>query len=108
MEEKMPGKGFWIFQMDVSDPDGYAAYQKTVSGVLRKYGARFLVRGGRMDIVEGSSPSRVVVIEFNDYETALACWNSPEYKSSKSFRQGNAAGNVILVEGYDGPQPSDH
>jgi uncharacterized protein (DUF1330 family) len=48
-------------QQDYRPYLGYSAYQKDVSG------------GGRMDIVEGKSPSRVVVIEFKDYETALAC-----------------------------------
>ena len=101
-------KGYWIFQMDVTNPEGYKAYQDDVGRVLKEFGGRFVTRGGRSEIVEGKAPSRTVILEFKDYETAVACWNSPGYGRSKAFRMGNAAGNVIIVEGYDGPQPTDH
>ncbi|HEX4892683.1 MAG TPA: DUF1330 domain-containing protein [Hyphomicrobiaceae bacterium] len=104
----MPSKAYWIFQMDVTDPEGYKAYQADAGRVISKYGARFVTRGGRCVVVEGAAPSRTVIIEFPDYDTAMQCWNSPEYERSKALRQGNAAGNVIIVEGYDGPQPGDH
>lgn len=104
----MASKGYWIFQMDVTNPDGYKAYQEDVAAVLKKFGGRFVTRGGRSEIVEGKAPSRTVILEFKDYETAVACWNSSEYARSKSLRQGHASGSVIIVEGYDGPQPADH
>ena len=40
-----------------------------------------------------------------DFETALACYHSPEYAKAKEFRQGRADMNIVIVEGYDGPQP---
>ncbi len=46
-----------------------------------------------------------VVIEFPDYATALACYNSPEYQANIKVRQPNAMADIIVVEGYDGPQP---
>lgn len=104
----MANKGLWIFQMDISDPEAYKAYQEAAGRVLKQYGARFLVRGGRGGVVEGNAPQRTVIIEFENYDKAVACWNSPEYIASKAFRQGNAAGNVVIVETYDGPQPADH
>jgi uncharacterized protein (DUF1330 family) len=72
---------------------------------LRKFGARFLVRGGTYESVEGTSRARNVVIEFKDYATALACYHSPEYAAAKALRLGAGTGDFILIEGYDGAQP---
>src|SRR5258708_3854572 len=103
----MAGKGYWIAQVDVGDPEGYKAYQAENRIAFRKYGARFLVRGGESETVEGHSRSRVVLIEFKDYATALACYRSPEYAKAKALRLSNARADIIVVEGHDGPQPTD-
>lgn len=95
-------KGYWIAQMDVTDPEGYDAYRKAVALPLSKYGGRFLVRGGALNVVEGDLPKRAVVIEFGDYETALACYNSPEYQAAKALRESASVGMLSIVEGYDG------
>ena len=71
----------------------------------RKFGARFLVRGGQYETVEGVSRGRNVVIEFPDYATALACYRSPEYAAAMQLRSGAATADIIVIEGYDGPQP---
>lgn len=98
-------KAYWIAQVDVHDPDGYAAYRVANALPFAKYGARFLMRGGKAEPVEGSIRSRVVVLEFADYETALACYRSPEYAAALAIRQRHATSDVVIVEGYDGPQP---
>ena len=51
------------------------------------------------------SRARQVVIEFKDYETALACHSSPEYQAAKVLRDRASVADVVIVEGYDGPQP---
>jgi uncharacterized protein (DUF1330 family) len=53
----------------------------------------------------GASRSSNVVIEFPDYETAVACYRSPEYQANIKIRQPNATADLIIVEGYEGPQP---
>jgi len=65
------------------------------------------VRGARRkyECQEGQSRSRNVVIEFPDYATAVACYRSPEYQANLKIRQANAITDLIIVEGYDGPQP---
>jgi uncharacterized protein (DUF1330 family) len=45
------------------------------------------------------------VIEFPNYETALACYRSPEYQHALTMRRGCAIADIAVVEGYDGPQP---
>ncbi len=72
-------KGYWIARVDVHNPDGYKPYVEQNGAVFKKYGAKFLVRGGKHESKEGTARSRNVVLEFKDYETALACYNSPEY-----------------------------
>ena len=98
-------KSYWVISGDVTDPEGYKAYIAENANAFAKYGARFLVRGGRSDVVEGRGRSRTVVIEFNDFETALACYHSPEYAKAKALRQGKADLNVVVVEGYEGTPP---
>src|ERR1035441_7736827 len=72
-------KGYWIVSVDVSNPENYKLYIAENRTAFRKYGARFLVRGGKSEVVEGKGRTRVVVIEFKDYATALQCYRSPEY-----------------------------
>ena len=100
-------KGYWIVRVDVADPEAYKAYIAANAAALRKFGARFLVRGGTHETVEGASRARNVVIEFPDYATALACYRSPEYARAIALRQGNAVADIIVIEGYDGAQPTD-
>lgn len=99
-------KGYWLVHVDVTDAEAYKAYVAANAEAFAKYGARFLVRGGRHVVVEGASKARQVTLEFADYETALACYHSPEYQKAKDVRAGAALGDIVIVEGYDGPQPT--
>ena len=98
-------KGYWMVHVDISDPEGYKAYVAANAEAFHKYGARFLVRGGRFEPLEGKSRSRNVVIEFKDYDTALACYRSPEYQKARALREPHSVADIIVIEGYDGPQP---
>src|ERR1700742_2355179 len=98
-------KGYWVARIDVHNMDGYKEYVAQNGAVFAKYGAKFLVRGGKFENPEGKVRSRNVVLEFKDYETALACYNSPEYQAAINLRTPHSAGDVIVIEGYDGPQP---
>jgi uncharacterized protein (DUF1330 family) len=101
-------KGYWIARVDVHNIDGYKEYVAQNGAVFAKYGARFLVRGGKHVPMEGSSRSRNVVLEFKDYETALACYNSPEYVRLVALRSPYAESDLVIIEGYDGPQPYEY
>lgn len=98
-------KGYWIARVDVQDPEGYKAYVAENAIAFAKYGARFIVRGGPFEAPEGTSRSRNVVLEFKDYATALACYRSPEYQKAVALRLPHSVIDLIVIEGYDGPQP---
>jgi uncharacterized protein (DUF1330 family) len=101
----MAKKGYWIALVDVSDPEKYKAYVAANAEPFRKFGARFLTRGGASETVEGKVRSRAVILEFKDYATALACYRSPEYAKAKALRAGASSADIVVVDGYDGPQP---
>jgi uncharacterized protein (DUF1330 family) len=99
-------KGYWVALADITDPQGYKAYIEENANAFRKYGGRFLTRGGTSERPEGITRSRIVVIEFPDYAAALECYRSPEYAKAMALRQGKSVMDLAIVEGYDGPQPS--
>jgi uncharacterized protein (DUF1330 family) len=98
-------KAYWIGRVDVHNEDGYKAYAAANPAIFKTYRGRFIVRGGKSEGAEGQNRSRNVVIEFPDYETAWACYRSPEYQDNLKIRQANAISELVIVEGYDGPQP---
>lgn len=98
-------KGYWVGRVDVSNADAYKNYVAANGVAFAKFGGRFLVRGGGFEAVCGSSRARNVVIEFPSYDQALACWNSPEYQAARAKQEGGAEIDLIVIEGYDGPQP---
>jgi uncharacterized protein (DUF1330 family) len=97
-------KGYWIARVDVHDTAIYKQYVEANAAVFAKYGATFLVRSGQYEAPEGYARSRNVVIEFKDYETAQACYHSKEYTEIKELRESASYGEVLIIEGYDGPQ----
>src|SRR5437762_3272673 len=99
-------KGYWIVRVDITDQEKYKAYIAANAAPLSKYGARFLVRGSRFENPEGTNRSRNAVIEFPSYQAALDCWNSPEYQLAIKLRQPVSTADLIIIEGYDGPQPA--
>jgi uncharacterized protein (DUF1330 family) len=94
-------KAYWIAHVDVSDPETYETYRAANAVAFEKYGARFIVRGGQQQVREGSAKSRSVVLEFKDLETAVACYESPEYQAAKAIRDDASDGDMMIVEGYD-------
>jgi len=100
-------KGYWIAHVDVHDAEAYKKYVAANAGPFKEFGARFLVRAGDFETVEGKVRSRNVVIEFPSYEAALECYRSPAYQKAMSFRKDASQGDLVIVEGYDGPQPGD-
>ncbi|MBX3527074.1 MAG: DUF1330 domain-containing protein [Rhodoblastus sp.] len=99
-------KGYWIGHVDVADPEAYKAYVQANAIAFAKYGAKFLVRGGKSEGPEGRLRSRHVVLEFDSYEKAVACYHSPEYQAAIKLRTPVSTGDIVIVEGYDGPQPA--
>ncbi|MCG7506488.1 DUF1330 domain-containing protein [Mesorhizobium retamae] len=95
----MSKKGYWMAMVDVRDADIYKKYIETNGTAFSKYGAKFLVRAGRHTEPEGPTGNRHVIIEFDSYETALACYNSPEYQEALKHRLAGSVGKVAIVEG---------
>ena len=104
--ENRMAKGYWIVRVDITDMDQYKAYVAANAAPLKKYGARFIVRSGPFENPEGGSRARNVVIEFPSYQAALDCWKSPEYQHAISLRKAVSTADLVIIEGYDGPQPS--
>jgi uncharacterized protein (DUF1330 family) len=100
-------KGYWVARVDVTDPEAYAEYVKANAEPFARFGARFLVRGGAHEAPEGGARSRNVVIEFPSYEAAIACYRDDAYQRAKAIRANASAGDLVIIEGYDGAQPGD-
>ena len=98
-------KGYWVGRIDVHNEAAYKNYVAANGAAFAKYGGRFLVRGGPFQAVAGTARQRNVVIEFPSYQAALDCWNSPEYQAARAKQEGGAEMDLVVVEGYDGPQP---
>jgi len=95
-------KGYWVANVEISDPEEYKKYIAANAVAFQKYGARFVARGGRHEVLEGQMHSKVVVIEFADYQTAYDCYHSPEYQAALKLRLGHSSANLAIVEGWEG------
>lgn len=92
--------GYLIAQITVTDPDGYEAYRQAVPGVIARYGGRYLVRGGRTEVMEGDADApRLVILAFDSVADARRFYESPEYQEILPLRLGASTGSVTIVDG---------
>ena len=93
-------KAYVIVDMEVTDPERYAAYRELAGPAVEAAGGRYLARGGTTAVFEGDRvPHRIVILEFPDLPTARAWYDSPAYLEARTARQGAAVGSFIAVEG---------
>ena len=91
---------YLIVDITVRDEEHYAAYRARVTDQIQQYGGEYLVRGGRIERLEGDwQPSRVVVIRFESISAARRWWESDDYAELKAIRQATTDTNMIVVEG---------
>ena len=104
-------KGYWIAHLDINAPEFQRQYVAANRAAFKKFGARYIVRGGkdiagfpsgsRHVVKHGTMRDRHVVLEFESYEQALACYESPEYQAAIKFRDRGCTVDVVIIEGYD-------
>jgi uncharacterized protein (DUF1330 family) len=93
---------FVIAEIEVTNPEGYKGYSAVVGESIRKYGGRFLVRGGAVHTLEGEWPARRrVILEFPSVDAAKTWWDSPEYAKPMAMRRANSTGRLLLLEGFE-------
>jgi len=89
-----------IADIQVTDPVAYDDYRPLAAASIARFGGRFIVRGGKVDLLEGEpQPERIVVIEFPDADTARRWYQSEEYQTALKIRRAASRGRVLLVEG---------
>ena len=89
-----------VTEIDVHDTVRYEDYKKISSASVQAFGGRFVVRGGKVETLEGTwSPKRFVVVEFPTVARAKEWWSSAEYAPGKRLRNETATSQMIVVEG---------
>ena len=91
---------YLIADIEITNPEGYAAYRPLAAASVTKHGGRFIARGGAIDALEGGwTPSRVVIIEFPSMDAARNFYHSDDYQAALKVRLANSKGRVVIVDG---------
>jgi uncharacterized protein (DUF1330 family) len=89
-----------IVDIEITDPVRYEEYKRLAAPTVHKFGGRYLVRGGTVEVLEGErTPHRVVVLEFPTMERARDWWEATDYQPAKALRQATARTEMVLVSG---------
>ena len=89
-----------IVDIDVSNPEEYEDYIQKAPASIALYGGKYLARGGKTEVLEGSwVPKRLVILEFECVERAKAWLESPEYQPARQIRHRTATTNMVVIPG---------
>ena len=96
---------YLVVESNITDPEAFKHYMAAAPDVVNAFGGQYLVRGGRMAVLEGDwKPPRLTVLRYPDFESAKAMYDSPGYVQARALRHGaTACFNMVLVEGVDAP-----
>jgi uncharacterized protein (DUF1330 family) len=97
---KIMSKAYWIVRVSVHDQPRYPEYLAAARAAFDAHGAKFIVRGGMFEVMEGEARERNVVVEFKDRATAIACYESADYTRAKAIRQSCATADFIIIDGF--------
>ena len=79
--------------------DDVLEYIERIQATLDPFGGKFLVHGATVDVIEGSWPGTIVIIEFPTTDDARAWYESPDYQAILPLRTNHIDGEAIIVDG---------
>jgi uncharacterized protein (DUF1330 family) len=96
---------YLLVESKISDPEAFKAYMAAAPAIVKAFGGEYLVRGGRLEVIEGDwTPPRLTVLRYPSFDAAKAMYDSPAYVQARQLRHGAAAVfNMVLVEGVEAP-----
>lgn len=95
-------KGYWVSVYPaISDPETLTAYNELAGPAVRAGGGRTLSRGGRVVAHEAGIAHRVVLVEFDSFEQAVAAYESEAYQKALVALPGGVQRDFRIVEGVD-------
>ena len=93
-------KSYWVCIYEkIYNSEKLKEYAMKAKPAVEKYSGKFLVRGGKNRTNDGINSPRTVVVEFPDYDTAVACYDSPAYQEAHDILQGYVVRHHQIVEG---------
>jgi uncharacterized protein (DUF1330 family) len=93
-------KAYWVATYrSLKNADALAAYAKLAAPAIESHGGRFLVRGMPAKTYEVGIDQRVVVIEFDSVERAVAAHDSAAYQAALKVLGDGAERDIRIVEG---------
>ena len=94
-------KGYIIVRVSIHNSELFQKYPPLSTEVMKKYGGKYIIRGGKTEVFEGEWPvDRTTVVEFESFENAKKCYESVEYSEAMKIRQNSTKSDLILIEGY--------
>jgi uncharacterized protein (DUF1330 family) len=93
---------YLLVQGQVTDREGFKAYNAALPPIYRKYGGEYLalVPAPLVEVAEGPPENRSVVLaRFPSREAARTFWDSPEYAEAKKLREGKGTFFVMILDG---------
>ncbi len=89
---------YLIANVEVTNPEDYREYLIRNTDLVTRFGGHFVVRGGKVDLLEGEwTTYRVVLIEFPDGGAARAWYNSRDYQEVAEIRRKNARTHLLAI-----------
>jgi uncharacterized protein (DUF1330 family) len=86
--------------LEVHDVSKLETYKSRVAAVVQQYGGRYVVLGGKVDLMEGTwRPTFPVMIEFPSLDQAHRWYDSREYRELKELRLSAGRFNAVFIEG---------
>ena len=93
-------KAYWVSTYrSVSNPDALAAYAKLAGPAINAGGGRFLARGNPSKVYEAGVNQRIVIIEFDSVEQAIATHDGEGYQAALKVLGNGVDREIRIVEG---------
>ncbi len=93
-------KAYIISDVSLKDEDAAHAYRELAAASIEHHGGCYVVRGGKVSVLEGEwRPRMLVIAEFPSRDAAERWYHSPEYGKALAYRDAALDRNLILVDG---------
>ena len=93
-------KGYWVCIYEkINNHQKQKEYALKAKPAVEKFSGKFIARGGKNRTNDGMNSPRIVIVEFPDYDTAIKCYDSDDYKEAHDIIKDHVIRHHSIIEG---------